>query len=283
MKKFICILLSLSILAMLSACDGATESVQTESVKSAEISTAKATPSQSTRPTPTLKPSPIPALTEPVSLFPTDSGINKLLESYNNISERKISPEIVSAGNIKSKAHISFDEAYIEIVNSSDEFITIRIDAQTDSDDALFNVFHDFAIALNSSITDDDLETAWIDIQENLYEIDYNRTGTVETYELGGIQMEYMSGLYGKPSVNMHYWMASPTPTPAPALTATPTPEPTQEAALTLEPVEQMVWIPTNGGTKYHSISSCSGMNDPQQVPLSSAEAQGFTPCKKCH
>lgn len=45
----------------------------------------------------------------------------------------------------------------------------------------------------------------------------------------------------------------------------------------------QQVWIPTNGGTKYHSRSSCSGMKDPIQVDLADAEAQGFTPCKKCH
>ena len=46
---------------------------------------------------------------------------------------------------------------------------------------------------------------------------------------------------------------------------------------------EEMVWIPTNGGTKYHSRASCSNMKDPQQVPLSEAKAQGFTPCKRCH
>ena len=44
-----------------------------------------------------------------------------------------------------------------------------------------------------------------------------------------------------------------------------------------------MVWIPTHGGTKYHSRSSCSGMEDPQQVTLEQAQAQGFTPCKRCY
>lgn len=47
-------------------------------------------------------------------------------------------------------------------------------------------------------------------------------------------------------------------------------------------PQEQMVWIPQNGG-RYHSKSSCSGMNNPQQVTLSEAEGMGFTPCQKCH
>lgn len=50
-----------------------------------------------------------------------------------------------------------------------------------------------------------------------------------------------------------------------------------------VQPQEEMVWIPTNGGTKYHSRSSCSNMDNPQQVTVSQAESRGFTPCKKCH
>lgn len=50
-----------------------------------------------------------------------------------------------------------------------------------------------------------------------------------------------------------------------------------------VQPKEEMVWIPTNGGTKYHSRSSCSNMDNPQQVTVSQAESRGFTPCKKCH
>lgn len=43
------------------------------------------------------------------------------------------------------------------------------------------------------------------------------------------------------------------------------------------------VWIPTNGGTKYHSKSTCSGMKDPMRVDLSVARANGYTACKKCY
>lgn len=50
-----------------------------------------------------------------------------------------------------------------------------------------------------------------------------------------------------------------------------------------VQPQEEMVWISTNGGTKYHSRSSCSNMDNPQQITISQAEARGFTPCKKCH
>lgn len=48
------------------------------------------------------------------------------------------------------------------------------------------------------------------------------------------------------------------------------------------QPQEKMVWISSNGG-KYHSRSSCSAMENPQQITLSEAENMGLTPCKKCH
>ncbi len=48
------------------------------------------------------------------------------------------------------------------------------------------------------------------------------------------------------------------------------------------EPHEQMVWIPQSG-SKYHSNSSCSGMNNPTQVTISEAQSMGYEPCKKCY
>lgn len=46
---------------------------------------------------------------------------------------------------------------------------------------------------------------------------------------------------------------------------------------------DQMVWIPTNGGKKYHKTKSCSGMIDPEQVTIDEALANGFEACKKCY
>lgn len=51
----------------------------------------------------------------------------------------------------------------------------------------------------------------------------------------------------------------------------------------TVTKTEQQVWIPTHGGKKYHSKSSCSGMKDPEKVSLSTAKQRGFTACKKCY
>lgn len=42
------------------------------------------------------------------------------------------------------------------------------------------------------------------------------------------------------------------------------------------------VWIPTKGGTKYHSSYTCSGMEGPIAMMEKEAIAMGFEPCKKC-
>ena len=46
---------------------------------------------------------------------------------------------------------------------------------------------------------------------------------------------------------------------------------------------ENLVWVPVHGGTKYHSKSSCSNMEDPCQIPLDDAKLRGYTACKRCH
>ena len=44
-----------------------------------------------------------------------------------------------------------------------------------------------------------------------------------------------------------------------------------------------LVWVPTNGGTKYHSYSGCSNMKEPIQVSIETAKNNGYTACKRCH
>ncbi len=44
-----------------------------------------------------------------------------------------------------------------------------------------------------------------------------------------------------------------------------------------------MVWIPTNGGKRYHNNSSCSGMINPRKVDLGEARYLGFTACGRCY
>lgn len=46
---------------------------------------------------------------------------------------------------------------------------------------------------------------------------------------------------------------------------------------------EEMVWVPTKGGTKYHAKSSCSNMKDPRNVTKQTAINEGFGPCSRCY
>ncbi len=76
-----------------------------------------------------------------------------------------------------------------------------------------------------------------------------------------------------------------PTAEPTTAPTTEPTAEPTTAATTEQSHAhsETMVWIPTNGGKKYHTYAGCSNMKNPEQVTQSEAEDLGFTPCKRCH
>lgn len=64
---------------------------------------------------------------------------------------------------------------------------------------------------------------------------------------------------------------------------AAPSSEAASEPPAESEAQAVMVWIPTHGGTKYHSKATCSGMEDPEQVTLEEAQALGFTPCGRCY
>lgn len=70
-----------------------------------------------------------------------------------------------------------------------------------------------------------------------------------------------------------------PTPKPTEKPTPKPTPKPTEKPTTS----GKLVWIPTNGGKKYHSKSTCSNMNNPKEVTKSTAVSQGFSACKKCY
>nr|DAW38148.1 MAG TPA: Protein of unknown function (DUF4236) [Caudoviricetes sp.] len=43
-----------------------------------------------------------------------------------------------------------------------------------------------------------------------------------------------------------------------------------------------MVWY-VDGGSRYHSRSSCSNMGNPKQITKEEAESMGLTPCKRCY
>lgn len=57
---------------------------------------------------------------------------------------------------------------------------------------------------------------------------------------------------------------------------------PDAQTNVSTQPKEMMVWIPTNGGIKYHIDASCSDMINPAYVTESEAISRGFGMCKKC-
>lgn len=42
------------------------------------------------------------------------------------------------------------------------------------------------------------------------------------------------------------------------------------------------VWVPVNGGTKFHRSSECSNMSSPKKVTVKVAVENGYSACKKC-
>ena len=50
----------------------------------------------------------------------------------------------------------------------------------------------------------------------------------------------------------------------------------------TAENWEQICYVPTDGGKKYHSNPKCSGMYNPRMLSRVNAEALGMSMCKKC-
>ena len=44
----------------------------------------------------------------------------------------------------------------------------------------------------------------------------------------------------------------------------------------------QEVWVPTDGGTRFHSNPTCSGMSYARKLSARNAQTLGFTPCRKC-
>ena len=46
--------------------------------------------------------------------------------------------------------------------------------------------------------------------------------------------------------------------------------------------IDKTVWIPTNGGKKYHRLPNCSKMEKPQEISREEAERRGYISCDKC-
>ena len=95
----------------------------------------------------------------------------------------------------------------------------------------------------------------------------------------------YRINYNGNDAYMSSYHLSNTKPTPKPAQ-----PQSVQSgnsgSGVTIPQAEtqgRLVWIPTNGGTKYHSKSGCSKMENPIQVSIETAKANGFTACGRCY
>ena len=115
-----------------------------------------------------------------------------------------------------------------------------------------------------------------VDIIASIYmSDDYEYVNSVEFYMLSSGQLNYLISLKNAQNVST---VSDITPN----LEITSYNDANDAAEVQATDTEPQVWIPSSG-SKYHSKSSCSNMNNPRQVSKSEAENMGYTPCKRCY
>jgi len=137
------------------------------------------------------------------SIFEYDSVVNQLLLDYNKKAEYIIKATNVQKGNVKTKALIDIENLDIEVINASHNgFIHISIDlTNQEPTGSLYAVYRDFLYAIDDSLSDDEIGTAWADIQKERYSIIYPDSSSYneKSYELNDIQLTHSdTNLYGR-------------------------------------------------------------------------------------
>ena len=113
-----------------------------------------------------------------------NEAVNQLLTDYNEIAEVAISPDMVQNGAYNFNANISVDGVWVQIYSGNGLFVDYSDEAE--SDDHIYPLFRDFTKSLNQSLTDDEINTAWKELQTGKYNNYYT-----SKYNLGGIQITY--------------------------------------------------------------------------------------------
>lgn len=117
--------------------------------------------------------------------FETDSVINEFFVQYNSVSDNPINASDITGSIIRSKAFVNFEGCSMEVDNATDFFSVSISTAPEDEDTLLHEVFTACVKAMNSNISNEELDTAWSDIHETGY--------MVEEYEfVNGIVIDYI-------------------------------------------------------------------------------------------
>ncbi len=120
-----------------------------------------------------------------VTYFKSDKGLNRFLTNYNKFAECPFEPEQIKQGSVRTKALISTEDFYIELVNSQNGLYILIDDGSEESADLYF-VFRDFLKVMDDSLSDEQIEQAWSDIKEIGTKYMYDGS-----YTLNKLQMNY--------------------------------------------------------------------------------------------
>lgn len=92
--------------------------------------------------------------------------------------------EAIEKGNIRTKALIYIDDLNLEIINAND-FLSISMSSSTENENTkLYSIFRDSILAMNTHISEDEIQTCWQTIHESSY--------MVEDYDFNGINVTYV-------------------------------------------------------------------------------------------
>lgn len=121
---------------------------------------------------------------EAVKFFESDEIVNDFFVKYNEIAECPIDGSEIEKGNIDSKALVYIDDFSMEVINASD-FLSVSISVAPENEDTkLLSIFSSCIKAMNSTLTDDEISSAWMEIHETGY--------LVENYDFNGIKITYV-------------------------------------------------------------------------------------------
>lgn len=144
-----------------------------------------------------------PTATNPISIVPTPSPsettpdkqnlqyhkntkVNALIANYNEVASEgyKITPDMVNDGAYESNALIgAYGSSILVYSNSGKMFVEIRDHVENKSNvEALFS---GFVKALNPEVSDDELNTAWVELQTEHY-------NNYKTYDFAGLSASYL-------------------------------------------------------------------------------------------
>lgn len=101
--------------------------------------------------------------------FESDEKVEAFFVDYNEIAEIKIDAEAITEGNIRTKAIVSTDDLYMTVINATD-FLTVSIDNKAgDESVAMWPVFRDVVLTMRPETDKETIQSFWDSIHESGY------------------------------------------------------------------------------------------------------------------